>query len=130
MMARNNIRIDQLANEIINAVRDYTDEVSAAVSEAVDQTAKECVAEIKANSPRKTGNYAKGWKVVKKDGPGYINRTIWNPKHYRLVHLLEKGHAKRGGGRVAGRPHVGPAEQRHITKLTNRIERIIRNGGR
>lgn len=129
-MARNDIRIDQLAGEITRVLTEYTESVSNAIAVAVDETAKECVAEIKANSPRKTGNYAKGWKVVKKDGPGYINRTIWNPKHYRLVHLLEKGHAKRGGGRVAGRPHVGPAEQRHITKLTNRIERIIRNGGR
>lgn len=128
-MATNDIRIDQLANEITRAVREYTEEVSEAIAAATDQTAKECLVEVKANSPRKTGEYAKGWKIVRDDGRGYVTRTIWNPKFYSLVHLLEKGHAKRGGGRVAGRPHVGPAEQMYIRVLGERVERIIRDGG-
>lgn len=128
-MARNDIRIDQLANEITRAVREYTEEVSEAIAAATDQTAKECLVEVKANSPRKTGEYAKGWKIVRDDGRGYVKRTIWNPKFYRLVHLLEKGHAKRGGGRVDGIAHVGPAERRFIQVLQLRVESIIRNGG-
>ena len=128
-MARNDVPIDQLANAITRAISEYTEDVSDAIAVAVDETAKECVEEIKANSRFKTGNYSKGWKVVKQDRHGVVSRAIWNPEHYRLVHLLEKGHAKRGGGRVAGRPHVGPATRKYIELLTERIRLIIRNGG-
>lgn len=124
-----NINIDQLANAISDAVRGYTEEVSEAIAVAVDETAKECAAEIKANSPKKTGDYAKGWTIKKEGGIGKTKRTVWNKDYAWKTHLLEKGHAKRGGGRVAGIPHIGPSERKYVRKLTDRIERIIRNGG-
>lgn len=124
-----NINIDQLAAAIAGAVREYTEDVSAGIAVAVDETAKECAAEIKANSPKKTGDYAKGWTIKKEGGRGKVKRTIWNKDFAWKTHLLEKGHAKRGGGRVAGIPHIRPAEQKYVGKLTDRIERIIRNGG-
>lgn len=125
----NSIRIDRLAAEIANAVRQYTESVSDSVAVAVEETAKDCTNEIKENSKFKSGKYSKGWKIVKRDRSGVTSRIIWNPKYYRLVHLLEKGHAKRGGGRVSGRPHVGPAEQKYVGELANRIAQVIRNGG-
>lgn len=45
---------------------------------------------------------------------------------YQLAHLLEKGHAKRGGGRVAGRPHIAPAEQAGIEQLQSIIEKALK----
>lgn len=128
-MARNDIAIDQLARAITQAVQAYTQEVSEAIAEAVEETASECVKEVKANSPKRTGDYAKGWRIVREDKRGYSKRTIWNKRHYRLVHLLEKGHALRGGGRARSFPHVGPAERKYVEKLTNRIREIVRNGG-
>lgn len=126
----NRIRIDQLAAEIAKAVQEYTEDVSEGIAQAVDQTAKEAVQEIEANSPRgPTKRYHKGWRIVGDDERGITSRIIWNPKYYRLVHLLEKGHAKRGGGRVAGKPHVGPAEQKYSSVLEQRVERVIKNGG-
>ncbi|MCQ4931437.1 HK97 gp10 family phage protein, partial [[Eubacterium] rectale] len=47
---------------------------------------------------------------------------------YQIAHLLEHGHAKRGGGRVAARPHIAPAEENGIQQLEEEIERGIRNG--
>ena len=45
-----------------------------------------------------------------------------------LVLLLEFGHAKRGGGRVSGRSHIAPAEQKGIEELEQNIIRSLRHG--
>ena len=126
-----NISIDQLAAEITKAMRQYTDDVSAAVAEAVDKAADEILQEVKTNHPYKdrTGEYTKGFRKTKRDEPGRTRRIIWNRKHYRRVHLLEFGHAKRGGGRVPAYPHLRPAYDKYAPKLEERIKQIIRNGG-
>ena len=41
---------------------------------------------------------------------------------------MEFGHAKRGGGRVAGKAHIAPAEETGIKKLEEEIERGLRDG--
>lgn len=126
-----NIRIDQLADEITRAVKEYTEDVSRAVEKKVDSTADKVLEEVKASHPYtdRTGEYTKGFKKTKQDEHGKTKRIIWNRKHYRRVHLLEFGHAKRGGGRVRAYPHLRPAYEKHGAKLPDHIERIIRNGG-
>lgn len=65
---------------------------------------------LRANSPKRTGDYAKGWSYkIDEDVPGSYTGHVYNKTHYQLSHLLEKGHAKRNGGRVAGIPHIEPA---------------------
>jgi hypothetical protein len=125
------VKVDQLADRIIQAYRDYVDPVIEAIPDVVEQTAQECMAEIRAKSPRgRTGEYAKGWKIVKDNGAYRAKRIIWNKDHYRLVHLLEKGHVKVNGGRVPAYPHVGPAEQKYSKLLVERIEGVVRRGGK
>lgn len=124
-----NISIDQLAAEIANAVRDYTEEVSEAIAEKVDEVADAVLMDVSANAPKRTGDYAKGFRKTKRDTPGTTRRFIWNKKYSRLVHLLEFGHAKRSGGRISGRPHLRPAYDAHAERLQDDIRRIIRNGG-
>jgi hypothetical protein len=126
-----NTSIANLAAEIANTVAEYTEAVSAAIAKAVDDTAKECKAEIVAKSPTETGEYAMGWRIKSEDirGSGITKRIIHNKTNYQLVHLLEKGHAKRGGGRVAGKLHVEPAEQKAKEKLVAEIRTIVKRGG-
>ena len=121
--------INNLAREILNAVKDYTDDVSEAIEKRVDEVAELVRADAHANAPKRTGKYAKGFKVTKQGSSGKARRVVWNKKNSRIVHLLEFGHAKRGGGRVAGRPHLRPAYDRHAANLPDDIKRIIRNGG-
>lgn len=121
--------IDDLANQIVQAVKSYTDDVTNAIEKEVDDTAERIKQEAIDNSPKRTGDYAKGFKVTKQNRGGINRRVIWNKKHSRRVHLLEFGHAKRGGGRVAGRAHLRPAYDGNVETMQQNIRRIIQNGG-
>lgn len=123
------VKTEELAVEIARAIAEYTDGVASAIEAEVDATSKVIVDDIKANAPRKTGEYAKGWTRRKGTQPGTISYTIYNRKKPQLTHLLEHGHVKKGGGRVEGRPHIGPAVDKHIPAMERRIEQIIERGG-
>lgn len=123
------INIDQLANEITSAVQEYTEDVSEAIKEKVNDTSKKTLKTVKEMAPKRTGEYAKGFKRTKNDNHGRTKHTIWNKKDYRRVHLLEKGHAKRNGGRVKDYPHLVPAYDKHAKNLPDEIKKIIKNGG-
>jgi hypothetical protein len=124
-----NISIDQLANEITSAVREYTEDVAKAVEKKVDEVANKVLKEAQALAPKRTGEYAKTFVKTKEGGYGEHRRIIWNKKHYRRVHLLEFGHAKVNGGRVPAYPHLRPAYDKHAVHLDDEIKQIIRNGG-
>lgn len=123
------ISIDQLADEITRAVREYTEDVTAGIENEVKSTADKVAAETKRLAPRHTGNYAKSFVKTDNSLPGRRRYVIWNKKHFWLVHLLEFGHAKAGGGRVPAYPHLRPAHDKHAGELEENIKGIIRNGG-
>jgi hypothetical protein len=120
------IKVDDLAGGIVLAVRTYTEEVGAAIEEAVKETAQALAADLRETSPKDTGEYAKGW-TARKEGPGKY--VVYNKKKPQLTHLLEHGHAKAGGGRVEGRPHIKPAKERHAPQLERKIVQILEKGG-
>lgn len=125
-----NINIDDLAAEITLAVKEYTEDVSTAIEKEVDIQSRELVKAIRNDAPEKTGEYKKGWTRKKlRDGNGQAAYVVYNKAKPGLAHLLEHGHAKRGGGRVAGRPHIRPNTERTEKQLVENIEKIIRNGG-
>ena len=85
-------------------------ENEAALREHVKDACKVAKSDLRSNSPKKSGDYAKGWAYkVTSPAEGSYHGTVYNSTKYQLTHLLEKGHAKRGGGRVAGIPHIEPA---------------------
>ena len=120
------VRIDQLADEIMKGLKEYadlaTDEMKAAVKDA-GKLAKEEIAET---APKDTGKYAKSWtSKVTAESSDNIKVTVYSPKKYQLAHLLEHGHAKRGGGRTKARPHIAPAEEKAEKKLEEDIKRAL-----
>lgn len=120
----------ELGKAIVDALRDYTEAVSEGIASEVVDIAELVKSEIAAGSPvgaRK--RYKRGWKVEKRDSQGVTRRIVWNKSEYRLVHLLENGHALRNGGRAKAIPHVRPVTDKRLPELEERIERVIRNGG-
>lgn len=118
------ITVDQLSDEIMDALEEYKEMTDEVVQTAVDTVSKETKKIVQAGSPVQTGGYQKGWVVKKTSAKaGQVSITVYNRKKPGLTHLLEKGHAKRGGGRVAGQPHIAPAEQYAVSELENKIKR-------
>ena len=121
------VKVDNLAEAILQELSEYEQEVTDGIKSEVQTVSKECVAEIKQKAPVLTGAYKKGWRAKKiYESKETIRCRVENPKEYRLTHLLEFGHSKRNGGRVAGIPHIQPAEEDAEKKLMKKVKIIVR----
>ena len=60
-MAGSNVRIDQMADEIMKGLTEYADLATDEMKSAVKKAGKTVWDEIKANAPNKTGQYAARW---------------------------------------------------------------------
>ena len=124
-----NVEIGGLAAAIMEQLEEYADLTTEGMKKAVTEAGKTVRKEIKASAPSRTGKYAKSWQSKKTaESASSLEVTVYSPSKYRLAHLLEHGHAKRGGGRTAAIPHIAPAEQKGIEQLERDIERCIKNG--
>ena len=120
------ISVSDLARAVNEAMSEYRDLTEQTLKSAVTEVAKETKDIAKENSPSLSGRYKKGWATKKTtDTSGQISVTVYNRARPGLTHLLEKGHAKRGGGRVSGIPHIAPAEEHAVSELEARIRREL-----
>ena len=83
--------------------------------------------DINTSAPVLSGRYAKSWQVkTTKETSQSLEVTVYSPSRYMLAHLLEHGHAKRGGGRVRAIPHIAPAEAHGEEDLLRDIENALK----
>ena len=123
------ISINKLAAEIAEGLKEFSQDVVERVDVSSERIGKAAVKKLKQTSPKDKGDYAKGWAMTTEKELAQPNRRIiHNKKHYRLVHLLEHGHVKVGGGRVKAIPHVAPAEEEVVQDFTREVEEAIRRG--
>lgn len=123
------ITVDQLANAVMQELEEYAETTTDGVKSAVRKAAKTVKEGIEAGAPVQTGKYAKSWATKTTGESSHaLEITVHSRNRYQLAHLLEHGHAKRGGGRVAARPHIAAAEAEGIEELEREIERSVRNG--
>lgn len=107
--------IDKLGAEIESILNEYEMSVNQELGAAVKAAGAAGVKTLRASSRSAFSShsnkpYAKSWRVQNEDiGAGLNVATIYSTKP-GLPHLLEYGHAKRGGGRVGGREHIKPVE--------------------
>ena len=118
--------IDDMASEIMSGLQEYADLAAEEMKKAVKKTATEVKKEIAANAPVKSGRYKKSWTTkTAKENSHTLEMTVYSKDRYQIAHLLEHGHAKRGGGRVAAIPHIAPAEQHGEEMLESLIEKAL-----
>lgn len=121
------VGIDGLADAIAKELAEYSQDVTDGLKKEVKQVAKECRQDIAQGSPELTGDYKKGWATkVSYEGADDIRMTVHNRTDYQLTHLLEYGHAIPTGGRVEGKPHIRPAEERAAEKLVKKVRVVVK----
>lgn len=121
------VGVGDIVGEIAGLMQEYANDVAEDMKIDAKKVAKEAVKELKVTSPvgegSRKGHYNKGWTYsVGKDSAYKIGITVHNSKKPGLAHLLEKGHAKRGGGRVNSTPHISPVEQKVIENYEKRLK--------
>lgn len=122
-----NIDIDDLADAIMEGLMEYQQNVTEGLKEDIRDAAKLCHNEIKKNAPKDTGDYRKSWRVQEIfENQEELRVVVHSPKHYHRTHLLEHGHAKVNGGRVEGKPHIGPAEKEAEKLLDRKVKITVR----
>lgn len=123
------VKIDSLSSEVTKELEKYADVTTENVKKAVQKAGKTVRDEIKASAPSDTGKYGKSWTVkTVRETSSSLELVVHSRNKYQLTHLLEFGHAKRGGGRVSARPHIANAEEKAIKIFEEEIKEAISNG--
>ena len=126
-MAMDRVRIDQMAHVIMEGLQEYADLATDDLKKAVKKAGDEAKKDIQNNAPVKTGAYKKSWTVnTTKETSNAMEVVVHSRNRYQLAHLLEFGHAKRGGGRTRAFPHIAPAEQKAAELLEKEVEAALK----
>ena len=119
------VSVDGLADAVMKGLEEYAKLSTDEMKKSVKDAGKFCKEEVSANAPVRTGRYAKSWKSkVTGESSNALTVTVYSSVP-GLPHLLEHGHAKRGGGRVGAIPHIAPAEEAAEEKLIKEIEKAL-----
>lgn len=98
------------------------------LGEAAKAAGKAAVRELKNTSPKSRGSYAKGWTSKEEKTRTGTAVTVYNKDRYMLAHLLEYGHPKVNGGRVAGTVHIKPVETAAMNTFETELKRRMESG--
>lgn len=123
----NKINVNQVEMKINAYLKDYKEDIDELVKNTTDKLTNRAKKDIKNKSPKDTGDYSKGWSVKTIKNAKTYTKKIWNPKKYRITHLLEFGHKVKRNGQIVGKataiPHVRPVEEQYVKRFINEIEK-------
>lgn len=110
--------------EVVNGyLKQYVGETAEGLTYVIPKVARQAAKKLRKESPKgATGDYARNWKVKVETGRIRVGATVYGDSPtYRLAHLLEHGHAKRGGGRTSAIIHIKPVEEWAIDESINQF---------
>ena len=117
--------INAFATELQKILTEFGDRAYEALGTVAEDVAKETKGKVKSASPTRSGKYRGGWGTQTDASGRSKTVTVYNKRKPGLPHLLENGHALRGGGRSGAIEHIGPAEEWAVEEVVNRLEREL-----
>ena len=124
MSENQRVSADRMAEAVMEGLLEYAELAADVMKDCVKKAGNTVKKETQAGAPVRTGKYRKSWAVKRqRETSNTMEVVVHSRNRYQLTHLLEKGHAKRGGGRVRAIPHIAPAEEKGIRELEEEIKR-------
>ena len=124
MSENQRVSVDRMAEAVMEGLLEYAELAADVMKDCVKKAGNTVKKETQAGAPVRTGKYKKSWAVKRqRETSNVLEVVVHSRDRYQLTHLLEKGHAKRGGGRVKAVPHIAPAEEKGIRELEEGIKR-------
>ena len=121
-----------IGTAIMKELGTYSNELAESVNKTSRKYANKLRRELEETSPEKTGDYKKGWKVKQVYKSHTLSQyVVHNATDYQLTHLLEFGHAIKGGTqRVKPIPHIAPADEKIVSEFLTEIDKAVQEAGK
>lgn len=124
------ISIGGFSDAVIQALDEYGEQAGKAIREITPKVARKAAKQLRSKTSfapngHATGKYAGGWKTKIEQSQMSTKATVYNGAAPGLPHLLEFGHANRGGGRTPAYPHIAEVEQATIQEFENEIRKAM-----
>ena len=122
-MSERRVSVNQMAEAITQSLGEYAELSNEVMKQSVTEVSQFVKKDIQVNAPVRTGKYKKSWAAKKvQENANSLTMVVHSRDRYQIAHLLEHGHARRNGNRVAAIPHIAPAEQKGAEELKEKIE--------
>ena len=111
--------------ELGMVLSEFTRELDDITAKNVSKAAKQCKRDLKANSPKATGEYAAGWTVRTKRHKRSVDAEVFNRTKPGLTHLLEYSHPIRNADGTYSRTGPGHGQVVHIKPAADAAEEYL-----
>ena len=129
---RNRISPIDLSAAVDDILTEYGEEADRILKRSIEEVTVDAVQKLQAVNTfapwgHPSGVYSWSWTYADRIvGRFKTVSTIYNSDHYQLAHLLEHGHANRGGGRTPAYPHIKPISDWTEEEVVREFERRIK----
>lgn len=118
--------VEKLAANIQKVLQAYVNDVNADIDDLTKAIGKKGAQAVKQASAGAFGGgaYSRSWTSTLETSR-FGSTAVIHSKKPGMPHLLEKGHAKRNGGRVSGREHIAPVEETLVEEFEKAVEKVL-----